>query len=468
VEPALDQLSHLKSPAEVIQAYVGGWWQVDRAYRQCKGALQVSFPGDTILASWADRFYTRFLTETNQHWTSLLSDQDVWGFPGILPDQASFWERMADSKAPRRAIFLVDGLRYELGQALAERLRAEYETHIEPLVTGLPSTTPLGMSALLPGAEKREIGWGKNWLISVPGFDGNLATKSDRDKWLRSQLEKVEILPLKDLLKPGMTIGSDVVWLIVTDDQIDTIGENTGTLTPTMLDDLVDQVARGVSRAARAGFDEVHVVTDHGFLLLNRVADHSKAELGQGALSPELAEGWLKKSPRYVVGRELPSTEHLHFPIPGSEDLVGWFPHSTICFKALGQYNYVHGGPALQEVIIPHLTVRASPLSLPVGVEIEADDETHVAFFKVALKPILQGLVSREREVRLALERADGDVIRDSTEIVAVQEPIVKNLKVYPQDNVAYGETLYIAVYDARTHERLARRAIRFLVSLDF
>ncbi|MDY7080772.1 MAG: serine/threonine-protein kinase, partial [Chloroflexota bacterium] len=109
--PVLDELNRLKSLAEVIRAYDGSWWQVDRIYRQCKSAVQVSFPGDTALAGWVDRFYTRFLTETNQHWTSLLNDQDVWGFPGILPGQATFWEKMAGSKASRRAVFLVDALR---------------------------------------------------------------------------------------------------------------------------------------------------------------------------------------------------------------------------------------------------------------------------------------------------------------------------------------------------------------------
>ena len=326
------------------------------------------------------------------------------------------------------------------------------------MVTGLPSTTPLGMSALLPGGEERAIEWGDDgWLISLPGFEGNLAHKSDRDKWLQAQSDNVEIVSLKDLLRPETTISSDVTRLIVTASQIDAIGENAGTLTPAMLDDLVEQVARGVRLAATAGFEEVHVVSDHGFLLLGRVADHGKAELPQ--------DEWLKKSPRYAVGRDLPSTEHLRFPIPGSDDLLGCFPHGIICFKALGQYNFVHGGPALQEVIIPHLTVRPSLLSLPVGVEIEADDETHVAFFRVTLKPVPQGLVSLEREVRLALEREDGSVIRDSTEIIGVENPIDKNLKVYPQDKVALGETLHITVYDARTQERLARHTIRFLVS---
>jgi hypothetical protein len=459
VQQALSSLEDLKSPADVIHAYVGRWWQIDRSYRQCKGALEIPFLGSNVLVGWLDRSYSRFLTETNQRWTSLLSDQEVWVFPGILPRQATFWDRMVSSSASRRAVFLVDALRYELGQTLVERLRAEYDASLEPLITDLPSNTPLGMSALMPKAEQRQVDWDEDWLITVPGFKGNLAKKLDRDKLLQTQLKKVDILTLKDLLKTEMAIGEDVPWLIVTASHIDAIGESTGTLTPKMLEELVKQVVQGIRRVAQIGFDEVHVVSDHGFLLLDRVDDHGKAKLPGSA--------WLKKSPRYAVGCDPLASEHLHFSIPYSAHLAGCFPHGVVCFQAWGQYNYVHGGPALQEVIVPHLTVQISPLSRPVGVEIEADAETRVAFFKVTLKPIPQRLVSQEREVRLALERADGTTIRDSTEIIAVQEPVVKNLKVYPQDNVAFGDTLHITVYDARTNEHLARHAIRFLVSLE-
>jgi serine/threonine protein kinase len=457
---ALDELGGFDAPAGMIRAYVERWWQVDRTYRHCKRALEGSFSGSAALAGWVDRFYMRFLTETNQRWTLLLSSQNAWGFPGVLPSQDAFWQRAAGSTASRRAVFLVDALRYELGHVLLDRLSAEYDAGIEAMATSLPSNTSLGMSALLPGAEKREIGWqDKDWRISVPGFEGNLAGKADRDKWLQACLPSVEIVTLQQLLSPAATIGNDVKWLIVTSGEIDAIGENARTLTPTVLDDLVERVARGVRRAAQAGFGEIHVVGDHGFLLFDRVADHGKVELAQGE--------WLKKGPRYAISRQAEAVGHLRFPIPGSKELVGCFPHGIVCFKAWGQYNYVHGGPALQEVIVPHLTVRSSPLSLPVGVEIEADTETRVAFFKVTLRPVPRGLLSMEREVRLALERQGGDLIRDSVEVVGLKEPVVKNLKVYPQDNVPYGETLHITAYDAQTGERLARHAIRFVVSLD-
>jgi hypothetical protein len=459
IRQALDSLNRLKSPAGFIRAYTEQWWQIDRNYRQAKSALESSFPGDQTLASWLDRFYQRFLTDTNQRWTSLLSEQKTWGLPGLLPAQTTFWSKVANSKAKRRAVFLVDALRYELGETLREQLQAE-DVSLEAMISTLPSVTALGMSALLLEADKRQIGWqGKEWHITLPDFDHNLADKTSRDKWWRAQLEHVDILTLADLLRSDTTINDNITSLIVTAASIDAIGENTGILTPTMLADLVNQIARGVRKAIKAGFDEIHIATDHGFLLLDRVAAHGKAELP--------SHDWLKKSSRYAIGRDLPSTEHLTLPIPGSQDLAACFPHGVVCFKSPGQYNYVHGGPSLQEVIIPHLTVRTSAFSMPVNVEIQADAETRVAFFKVTLKPVKVGLMSREREIRLVLERADGSVIRESDELIGVEEPVMKNLQVKPTDKVAYDDTLYVTVYDTGTRERLDRHAIRFLVSLD-
>lgn len=458
IQHILDELSQYKIPADFIRAYTEHWWQIDQAQRQAKHAMETSFPGDQILAGWLNRGYMNFLSETNQRWTALLSERASWDFSGLLPAQSSFWSKVTSSKATRRVIFLVDGLRYELGQALRQQLAGEDVT-LEAMITGLPSITPLGMSALLPEAAKRQVGWqDKDWQITLPGFAGNLAHKAERDKvWRQAGFQ--DILSLSDWLRPETKLNQETGWLMVTAGQIDSVGENTGILTPTMVEELVHQIARGVRKAIKAGFAEIHVITDHGFLLFDQVADHGKAELP--------AQEWLKKSSRYAIGRTLLPTEHLHFPLPGSSDLVGWFPHGTICFKSLGQYNYVHGGPALQEVIIPHLTVRTSVLSTPVGVVIEADAEARNAVFKVSLKPVQQGLVSQEREVRLVLEGADGREIRTSTEIINLEQPVVKNFKITPGDQVTFGETLAINVYDARTKERLDRRTLRFLVSLD-
>jgi hypothetical protein len=215
-----------------------------------------------------------------------------------------------------------------------------------------------------------------------------------------------------------------------------------------------------VRQAIGAGFNTVHLAADHGFLLLEEVAEHGKASLPVGE--------WLKKSARYALTREPDATDHLRFPVAGGEELFAWYPHGAVCFKTPGAYNYVHGGPSLQEILLPHIEVRTSPMGTPVGVEIEADDEAHSAIFKIRLAPLSQGLISEEREIRLALEHEAGAALHTTEMTLEPGEPVVKSLRVTARDDVASGETLYITVYDAETAERLARHAIRFLVSLDF
>lgn len=458
IQRVLDQLLQMKSVAVIVKAYTSDWWQIDERYRQTKLALQTPFTGNDVLAGWVDRFYTRFLGDSNQQWTAKLAEHGQWDFAGILPAQNSFWTTAQTEE--RTAVFLVDGLRYDLGQAIKAALPTNVECSLQAMITGLPSTTPLGMSALMPEAENRTIGWqGKDWHITVPEFEGNLAQKAQRDKWLQTKLTAVQVLNLDTLLKPDTSIDNKTKTLVVTTGDIDTIGENTAKLDPAILDTLVDQLVRGAQKALRSGFTAVHIVSDHGFLLLDKVTDHGKAELPK--------QNWLKKRVRYAIGKNLPATEHLQFSIPGSENLIGWFPHSVVCFKAFGQYNYVHGGPSLQEVIIPHLTIRSSQMGQPVGVAIDCADETRTAIFKVNLQPVPQALISLEREVRLALERADGTVIHEATEIIGMDNPVVKNLKIKPSDNIPYGETITVSVYDVRTQARLAQHNIRVLVSLE-
>ena len=459
-QQAVGEAIHKTKSTEFVTAYIERWWRVDQLYRQCKSALATPFTGDKAIVKWTDRFYGRFLNEINQRWTSLLAKQSDWELSGPVARQQDFWSELSGKPGKRRAVFLIDGLRYELGEALRQQLQGEHEAALEALYCELPSITALGMSALLPEGSKRKIGWQDgDWLVQLPGFGGNLAQKTDRDKWLVEQLGNVEIVPLNSLSKTETKIVASAQWLVVTSTEIDAIGENVGALPPVALDDLVNRIASAVRKLLQQGFDEVHIVTDHGFLLLEEVADHGKADLPKA--------DWLKKAPRYALAEASPPSEHLRFPVTTDGRVVGWFPHGITCFKSYGQYNYVHGGPSLQETIIPHLTVRPSVLSRTVGVKIEAGDETRVAFFKVTLKPVPKALMSREREVRLALEKADGTVVRESREIIDVKDGVVKNMKVYASDNIAFGDMLNVAVYDARTGERLDRHAIRFLVSLE-
>ena len=52
----------------------------------------------------------------------------------------------------RTAYFLVDAMRFEMGMELAQQLDGAEDLTVRPAIAALPTITPVGMAALLPGA----------------------------------------------------------------------------------------------------------------------------------------------------------------------------------------------------------------------------------------------------------------------------------------------------------------------------
>ena len=52
----------------------------------------------------------------------------------------------------RVAYFFVDAMRFEMGVELARQLEVTKDLTIRPAIAALPTITPVGMAALLPGA----------------------------------------------------------------------------------------------------------------------------------------------------------------------------------------------------------------------------------------------------------------------------------------------------------------------------
>jgi serine/threonine protein kinase len=457
-DEALAEADKLASASQFLDAYADRWWRVDRAYRHYR--MKVSSSGEyDALTQWVNRFYERFLDRVNVRWTATLTAVKSWPPSDGLAEQWGAWIRVRQSSG-RRAVFFVDALRYELASELADELK-EYTVEQEGWIASAPSVTPVGMSALLPGAKELQVEWGDGWLITIPDSSDNLADKSGRVAWLNSHLPDAVFLQLHELLAPGTTsIPPDTSWLIIFATELDAWGENAGELSLDAFSGLVQRLAQGVKKAIKIGFNEVHILTDHGFLLLGQVADHGKVDIGHVDA--------LKANHRYLLGRNLPETDdYLRLPVRGSKDLTCYFPHGIACFKVKGRYNYVHGGLSLQEVVIPHLQARRDIERRPVGVEIQVDERIYSGIFKVVLMPVKIDMFSAEREVRLSIQRADGQVVRSTDEIVGVDEAVIKNLKLTPYDGISLGDTIYLIAQDAKTGEHLDKKAIQVQVDLE-
>jgi len=197
------------------------------------------------------------------------------------------------------------------------------------------------------------------------------------------------------------------------------------------------------------GISEVHVVADHGFLLLEEIGEHEKASVRS---VPALVV-----HERYLLGRGLGKTEQVSFPVPGGGDLIAWYPLGIGCFKTPGPYNYAHGGLSLQELVIPHLTITQQAVGRPVGVA--ADLPARITGqFKVVLEPVVASTTDQPRQVTLSLEAAGQPVAPPLSCVVAPAAATEQTILLPMGCGLEAGQRVRWVLCDAVTGEVLAEQ----------
>ena len=464
---ALAELPGASTAHALIDRYTRAWWQVDRAYRRFRARLGQDVAHLDSALKWTRRIYQDFLDAANGRFVEDLAQKDRWPPQGFSLGPGDLWSDPPSGAAGRRAagrraVVFVDALRYELGQELARRLQPGPQAALDAAFAPLPSVTALGMAALLPGWLDFHVDYTDGrWGITAPGFDGNLAVKAHRLAWLKQCLGDVAVFDLPRWLStPLSEVPGDAGWIVVTSTEIDAVGEGAASAAWTALDALLDRLARAVRRLLAVGCAEVHVVSDHGFLLREDVRETDKVAVD--------AAGVLKKADRYLVGRDLPPADLPALPVSGSADLVAWFPRGVGCFVTPGPYDFMHGGISLQELVTAHVTVRQSVVERSVGVSLElaAGPEIRNAIFKVRLVPQGVDLLSRARQVQVDVAR-QGERIPRQWEAVVDRDPVDMSLRLDPELGLAVGDEIAIRIWDAVTGELLAQQPATIYVDLD-
>ena len=454
---ALEELAALRSAAALVQAYVDRWWQVDQAYRRYRAGFE-AHPGLDEVAETVRRLHRRYLEETNKAFANALeSSRNLEAT--ALPEQRSFWPSGDDR---RRAVMVLDAFRFDLARELEATLRGaggQTSVDLSPLRAPLPSITPLGMASLLPLDGIAVAVTDGVWSIRPAGAERDapdLATKEGRERLLESRLPGYVSIELQKLLDLPIQQVPKVPWLFVYSTTLDEAGHS-GVLglTPRAAEDYVEQCARAVRKLASAGVEEVHVVTDHGFFLLDEVADYD--------LVPVSARDVEYKSHRAVVGREVASPSLLTFPLVGSDLTVG-VPRATGILEARGGYQFFHGGASLQELVVPHLRIALPRRTVKFGVRLHAPSRITSLLFDVELEAVPPGgqhsfggqVSARYVEVRAYLMRADqGDARLLATAagadcFVSENQPRqTVRLRISDAARFQYGDRVRIVVADA-------------------
>lgn len=347
-----------------LEAYVApsrGWYRLDQAQRRLEAwvASLDDEPEERPLAV-VRRGYEDCVHAMADGFTKALA-QAGWALPDAL-QQTHIWSETVSPRPKPVAYFLVDAMRFEMGVELAERLPKASEVAVRAAVAALPSITPIGMAALMPGAAAS---------FSVVAEKGKLGARIDeaflpdltaRKKLAASRVPKLVDVALDELLslQPSKLAkkleGAQIV--IVRSQEIDHAGETGFSFQARqVMDNVINNLARAIHKLAAAGIEHAVVTADHGHLFFAQDRDESMRTDAPGGDTVDLHRRcWIGRGGATPPGCVRVSATQLGY----DSELELVFPAATGVFKAGGDLAFHHGGPSLQELVVPVVTVRTA------------------------------------------------------------------------------------------------------------
>ena len=340
-----------------------------------------------------------------------------WQVPSTL-HQTQVYPDVVETMGGRVAYFLVDAMRFEMGVELAHQIEGATDLTVSAAVSALPSITPVGMAALLPGASASFDLLDAKGKLGAQIEDTVMPGLNERLKFLKAKVPGVADMTLGKLLgkKPSQLLKdiAKAPLVVVRSQEIDFVGEMDGDLLARqVMESTIGNLARAVKKLAAAGVEDFVITADHGHQFSVRKEDdmktdnpggdtlelHRRCWIGHGGSKPA---GTVR-----VSGAELGYHTHLDFI----------FPTGLGVFKAGGGLSFHHGGFSLQELAIPVISLRMAsgkPAAMPgIGVRIE-DCPVAVTNRTFGLKLVAQGdlLATEPLTLRVLLMAGSDEVGR--------------------------------------------------------
>jgi hypothetical protein len=344
-----------------LEAYVAkdGWFRLDQAQRRLEAWLaNLDDEPEERPLGVVRRAYDDTCHALAEGFTKALVKAG-WTVPGAL-HQTRVWSEVVADRPKPVAYFFVDAMRYEMGVELAERLPKTSEVSVRAAVGALPSITPIGMAALQPGASASFSVVEQGGKLGARIDDSFLPDLPARKKHAAARVPKLVDLGLDELLslQPSRLSkkieGAQVV--VVRSQEIDHAGEAGFTFQARqVMDTVIDNLARAIRKLATAGVEHAVVSADHGHLFFANDRDESMRTSAPGGNTVDLHRRcWIGRGGATPAGCVRVPASSLGY----DSDLEFVFPTATGVFKAGGDLAFHHGGPSLQEMVVPVLTVR--------------------------------------------------------------------------------------------------------------
>ena len=349
-------------------AQTGAWFEVDRAQRHMEAWLasmneEPEAPLEQALGQLR-RTYEDLLNDMATGFTKALSDCG-WSVDGVL-HQTDVYPTRVQSAGGRVAYFFVDAMRYEMAADLVSRLDGVEELSLVPAVAALPSITPVGMAALLPGASSSfSVVEHKGKLASQIG-ETTMSQVSDRLRHLKAVRPDVVDFTLDDLLQKRPSdvqkkLG-DTQLVTVRSQEIDAFGEGGHTLAARqVMNSVIDNLVRAIRKLSKLGVQSFVISADHGHQFSLRKEEDMQIDNPGGETVDLHRRCWIGHGGQTTAASLRVSSASLGY----SSGLDFIFPKGVAVFRAGGDLNFHHGGTSLQEMVVPVISFRMATRTAP-------------------------------------------------------------------------------------------------------
>ncbi len=289
----------------------------------------------------------------------------------------------------------------------------------------LPSFTQLGMAALLPHQVLAIAPDGASVLVdgaSSLGIEPRKKILEQASAGKGTAMRAAELLALGKEESRALIRDYDVVY--VYHNRIDAAGDKRETEGQVFeaVEATLEELVRIVKKLANANANNILVTADHGFIYQNQALDGSDfaAEEPQG-------QQIVLRNRRFVLGYGLHETSSFKKfagqAVGRADDLETLLPKSINRLRVSGAGSrYVHGGAALQEVVIPILQInkkRQSDVG-QVGVDILRSGSATITTGQLGVTLYQSEAVADKlhpRTLRAGIYTAAGELISDRHEL---------------------------------------------------
>ena len=315
------------STAEMAKGYVNSAWNVDAAALSAMATVKTTADMQAV-SKVLDVIYKPWLESAAEHLQELaerdpLPGQEAQGLKDVLVELGG-------------VILFADGLRFDVSQQLVRRMRTKgWSGTLRTRWAGLPSVTATAKPAVSPISQNVKG-------LSL-GEDFSPATDAGQPLTTHQFRKLLTAAGYQYLSADETGDPSNRAW--TESGNLDKQGHSLQDKLAGQVHDQIELLLERIESLLKAGWDEVRVVTDHGWLWL------------PGGLPKVDLPRYLTES-RWARCAVIKGESNIEFPtVPWSwntEERVA-VASGIACFSE--GHKYAHGGLSLQECLIPVISV---------------------------------------------------------------------------------------------------------------